>query len=232
VQNAVLYTKNTRAVTERMVWKFESGIVGIRTNVFGAFCQRVYHVRYTSDTHLRRIITASFTYSKIVAEKKEEIIESLVNGDIQEFNKAVENTGTLVPSMSNIVAIMDFDINEEDRQPSGVGEIDGTFHKMHNSPQQSQDDFTSLVHFEANLGKAKYNKCVCTLTNDEESKRRIDEILTPDVKTDDCERHSSSFSRECCEHPELINALKRVFELEAIVIQQRNTIEELKSKIF
>jgi hypothetical protein len=214
-----------------MEWKFESGIVGVKSNVFGAFSQRVYHVRYSSNTHLRRIITASFTYTKFVAEQKDNLIASLITGDVQSYTSSVDNTGALIPAMSNVVAIMDFDINETDQQPPKKAEVEGTFHLIHNDHQDT-NDFTSLTHFETNLSKARFEKCVCTLTNDEEAKKRIDEILVSKTKTTHCPPEISSISRECCEHPELEKAIKRVFELEAMVIQQQHIIEDLKNKMF
>jgi hypothetical protein len=213
-----------------MEWKFESGIVGVRSNVFGTFCQRVYHVRYSSDTHLRRLITASFTYTKLVSSEKEKILTSLVTGDMQEFNKAVGTTGVIIPDMSEVVAIMDFDIHERDQHPPNSGEVRGSFHEMHNHTQDI-NDFTSLAHFEINLSQARYRKCVCTLTNDEESKKRIDEILSTNTKESCALPVTSQLSNECLENPELTKALQRIFELEAIVIQQRHTIEDLKSKV-
>jgi hypothetical protein len=214
-----------------MEWKFESGIVGVRTNVYGSLAQRVYHVRYSSNTHLRRLITASFTYTKMSAENREKFIETLLASDSEEFKRVTETTGTLIPSMSNVIAIMDFDITEKDQQPPQPNGFEGSFHTMVND-SQDENDFLTLRHFELNLVKCKYDKCVCTLTNDEEASKRIEEVTTAPVKSSvTVSQAAQPFCPETCENPELAKALKRIFELEAIVIQQRHTIEDLKSKV-
>jgi hypothetical protein len=218
-------------IYKNMEWKFESGIVGVRANLYGAVVQRVYFVRYSSNSNVRRIITAAFYYSKMSSTDKDKLIFAMTQDNDQTKDSLSSFAGVFIPSMSNVVGIMDFDIMEKNQQPNPHPNFEGTFHDVTNY-SQDENDFLTLRHFETNLVKCKYDKCVCTLTNDEEAERRIKEITgCPLKQTTATQQRSDPLDENSCEHPELLKALKKVFELEALVIQQHHTITDLKSRL-
>jgi len=210
-----------------MEWKFESGIVASRKRVLNSFDQRVYYVRYKTETNLRRLITASFTYSKIQIEDKEKFIESLVTKDKTVYVDSLAKVGKPIPKMSKVVTIMDFDISEKDQQPKDPKLIEREFELMTNLEEDDQvDNYLSLKHFEANLRSCGYEKCICTLTNDEECKRRIDEILAnPNKET----AETSTDTGVTQELPsQTVAYLRRILELETLLAKQTEELNSLK----
>lgn len=210
-----------------MDWKFESGIVAVRNKPYNTFLQRVYYVRYRSPGNLRRLITTSFTYSKLDSEARTKFIESLTSKDKQVFLESLNTTGKIVPSMSKVITIMDFDISEKgaDQQPRDPRTIEKSFEIMTND-SQDENNFLTLAHFERNLPSAGIEACICTLTNDEESKRRIDEILTTTNKeTFQAQSNSSGVSDDS------VSYLKRILELEMFIMKQNEELQTLKDRV-
>lgn len=213
-----------------MEWKFESGLVGVRTNPYGPLFQRIYHVRYSSNTHLRRVISIACTYSKLTPGDNIGLINALLESKEEDCRNKLGISGKIVAPLSNVVSIMDFDINEKDQQPKSPSDFDGVFHNLKND-NQDVEDFCTLARFEKDLARCRYEKCVCTLTSDEEAKRRIKEIIEC-TKTNTCDDQTpESLDTESCQNPEFVKALKTIIELEAVIIQQRNTINDLKNKL-
>ena len=208
-------------------WKFETGIVATRKRVLNAFDQRVYYIRYKSGTNLRRLITASFTYSKLAVEDKEKFIESIITKDKSVYVDSLIKVGKPIPNMSKVVTIMDFDISEKDQQPKDPKLIERDFELVTNIEGDDQvNNYLSLKHFEANLRSCGYEKCICTLTNDEECKRRIDEILSnPNKET--ASEPSTSITQEL--PSQTVAYLKRILELETLVARQTEELNSLRN---
>ena len=211
-----------------MEWKFESGIVATRNRSLNTFVQRVYYIRYKSQTNLRRLITASFTYSKLQVEDKAKFIESIVTKDKAVYVDSLAKVGKPIPNMSKVATIMDFDISEKDQQPKDPKQIERDFELVTNDEGENQvDNYLSLKHFEANLRSCGYEKCICTLTNDEECKRRIDEILT-NLNKETAETVNPAPTVQ--ELPsETVAYLKRILELEALVAKQTEELNTLRN---
>jgi hypothetical protein len=157
------------------VWEFDSGIVATRNKSFNVVFQRIFYVKYRSG-NTRRLITAAFVYSKMKDEDKKKFINSLLDEGEELKPQDVSKMGRFVKSMSKVASIMDFDIREKDQSPEDPKSIEHVFEHMSTDIQDSENHL-SILHFEKYLPECDVSKCVCTLTNDEESTRRITDVL-------------------------------------------------------
>jgi hypothetical protein len=156
-------------------WEFESGIVATRNKTFNVVFQRIYYVKYRLGDR-RRLITAAFVYSKLKEEDKKKFITSILDESRDGTVQDVSSLGKFVKTMSKVASIMDFDVKEKDQQPSDPKSIEHVFEHM-TKDIQDPENYLTLSHFEAHLNECDVSKCVCTLTNDEESTKRISEVL-------------------------------------------------------
>lgn len=211
-----------------MEWKFEEGIVATKTT--GSFTHKVYYVRYKSETsNLRRIVSASFVYSSMEITDRDKFIQSIVTKDERVYMESFGKSRKIVPKMSKVVSIMDFDFSEKDQQPKDIKYIEKSYELLTNTPEDSDENYLSLKYFERNLPICDYRKCVCTLTNDDECKRRIDEVIANSVKEtyippppqpntfDQIPGGSAAY-------------LQKILELQTIIVKQRDEIKALRAR--
>lgn len=156
-------------------WEFESGIVATRNKSFNVIFQRIFYVKYRSG-NTRRLITAAFVYSKMKEEDKKKFINSLLEEGDSTKPQDVSKLGKFVKTMSKVASIMDFDVREKDQSPKDPASIEHVFEHV-TADIQDPENHLSILHFEKYLPECDVSKCVCTLTNDEESTKRIIEVL-------------------------------------------------------
>jgi hypothetical protein len=157
-------------------WEFDSGIVATRHKTFNIVFQRVYYVKYKLGDK-RRLITAGFVYSKLKDEDKKKFITSLLDDKKEGSVDNVSSLGKFVGSLSKVASIMDFDVRESgDQKPKDPTSIEHVFEPITNDIHDPEN-YLTLSHFETHLNECDVTKCVCTLTNDEESAKRISEVL-------------------------------------------------------
>jgi hypothetical protein len=159
-----------------MGWKFHSGIVTTTHAPISTFVRRIFYVTYERG-HIHRTILASFVYTKIEKVDTEEFITTLME-DPQ--NLKLENLNAnlkVVEQSCSVGSITDFDIHEISQLPQDPREIEDIYEVMTNNPDDQENQYWTRKHFETYLGICDVSECVCTLTEDEESKKRIGEIL-------------------------------------------------------
>jgi hypothetical protein len=151
-------------------WKFEEGILTTNSVSHTPVIRRIYYMRYAKGD-LRRLFTVTMVYG--INNTRDEILDWAVSK--VEGSLSLDKFCKFIKSFSRISTIMDFNITETDQQPKPPTEIEKNFQYV-TSDIEDENNPLSLKHFEKYLPQCSYEKCVCTLTNDEESLRRISEI--------------------------------------------------------
>lgn len=154
-------------------WKFDRGIVASKPISYTQMIRRFYYVRYKRE-FTRRLFVAVFIYG-IDQEKNTDNILDWATGKT-EGNPALKSLPKNLLTFNRITSIMDFDVREKDQQPKQFTELETDFDEIRDDIEDEENP-VSLIHFEKYLGSANYEKCICTLTNDEESMKRIKEIV-------------------------------------------------------
>lgn len=209
-----------------MEWTFEKGIVNTSNNKQGTFVQRTYYVRYKSNTNLRRVIGAAFVYSRLSLENKQLFLEALVTKDNNLLKDSLKKTDNFIPSMSNVITILDFDIKETDQLPAPMETLLTNYDYMNNDSQEDTNPLT-LKHFETHLVNCKINKCICTITDDSECKRRIDELIENRSLT--MQPSQEEVFNVSIKDP--VAYIRRIVELESFVLSQQEEIKRLQTDI-
>jgi hypothetical protein len=159
-----------------MGWKFYSGIVTTTHAPISSFIRRIFYVTY-ERAHVHRTILASFVYTKIEKADPEEFITTLME-DPQNLKLENMNANLKVVEQScSIGSITDFDIHEISQLPQDPKEIEDIYEIMTDAPEDTDTQYWTRKHFEKYVGICDVSECVCTLTEDEESRKRIREIL-------------------------------------------------------
>jgi hypothetical protein len=159
-----------------MGWKFESGIVTTTHTPISSFVRRVYYVTYERG-HVRRTIMASYVYTKIESLNKEEFIETLMDDPANLHLEHMDEKLKIVEQSCSVGTITDFDVNELSQLPQDPKEIEDIYEIMTDEPTDTEEQYWTRKHFEKYLGICDVSECVCTITEDEESKKRIRDII-------------------------------------------------------
>lgn len=157
------------------VWKFDQGIVSFKSIPHTPLVKRYYYVRYAKG-ELRRL------FSVIMSFATEGYTEDLLRwaSDKSIRPEILAKAPKFLNTFSRVVTIMDFNITEKDQQPKRLEELEKDFRFMR-ADIDSDEDPISLKYFEKMLPNCSFEKCVCTLTNDEESLKRIREVCPGDI---------------------------------------------------
>ena len=159
-----------------MGWKFHSGIVTTTHAPISSFIRRIFYVTY-ERAHVHRTILASFVYTKIEKADPDAFITTLME-DPENLKLEHMNANLKVVEQScSIGSITDFDIHEISQLPQDPREIEDIYEIMTDAPEDTDTQYWTRKHFEKYVGICDVSECVCTLTEDEESRKRIREIL-------------------------------------------------------
>ena len=155
-------------------WVFDQGIVSVKPVNYTQLVRRFYYVKYAKGD-LRRLIMTIYIYGVDSDENSKSIIDWATDEKIEEkpiFKILPKN----LISFNKVVSIMDFNIHEKDQHPQSFKELESEFQVL-DKDLEDEENPLSLKHFEKYLSTANYEKCICTLTNDEESRKRISDIV-------------------------------------------------------
>jgi hypothetical protein len=159
-----------------MVWKFESGIVTTTHTPISSFVRRVYYVTYERG-NTRRTIMASYLYTKIESLNKEEFIDTLIQDPEKLQLEHMDENLKVVEQSCSVGTITDFNVQELSQLPQNPKDIEDLYETMTDEPTDNENQYWTRKHFEKYLGICDVSECVCTITEDEESKRRIRDII-------------------------------------------------------
>jgi hypothetical protein len=159
-----------------MGWKFESGIVTTTHTPINTFVRRIYYATYERG-HVRRTIMASYVYTKVESLNKEEFIETLMEDPANLHLEHMDEKLKIVKQSCSVGSITDFDVNELSQMPQNPKEIEDIYEIMTDDSTDTEEQYWTRKHFEKYLGICDVSECVCTITEDEESKKRIREII-------------------------------------------------------
>jgi len=155
-------------------WSFDAGIVATKPISYTQIVRRFYYVRYARGTS-RRLYIAVFIYGINDETKTNKIIDWATDSKaVLPFDPSILPKSVM--SFNRVTSIMDFDINEKDQQPKGFNELESDFEFIRNDLEDDENPI-SLKHFEKYLATANYEKCICTMTNDEEARKKISEVV-------------------------------------------------------
>jgi hypothetical protein len=158
-----------------MEWKFDEGIVATKSIPHTPLVRRFYYVRYAKG-ELRRLFNVVMSFG--TNQTSEDIVRWVSENNVTP--EILDKIPKFVSAFSRVTAIMDFNIKETDQQPKKFEELERDF-RFINPENTDENDPISLKYFEKWLPKCSYEKCICTLTNDEESLKRIMEICPEDI---------------------------------------------------
>lgn len=156
-------------------WKFDEGIMALKSVAHTPLVRRFYYVRYVKGS-LRRLFTVVMAFG--LNNTREDIMNWAVGSE--SISSSIDNLPKFVSSFSHVASIMDFNIEETDQHPKDMKLLEKEY-KIIRADIEDENDPLSLKYFEKYLPMCNYEKCICTLTNDEESERRIKEIFSQDV---------------------------------------------------
>lgn len=164
-------------MTAEIEWRFEEGIVALKSVAHTPLVRRLYYVRYARGS-LRRLFTVVMAFG--LNNTKEDIV-NWATGEAS-VSSFINSHPSFVSSFSRVTSIMDFTIDEADQQPVDMKLLEKEYKTIRDDIEDENDPL-SLNYFEKYLPRCNYEKCVCTLTNDEESERRIREIFPEGIPT-------------------------------------------------
>jgi hypothetical protein len=159
-----------------MGWKFESGIVTTTHTPINSFVRRIYYATYEKG-YIRRTIMASFVYTKIETLDKDQFIETLIEDPANLHLEHMDENLKIVEHSCSVGSITEFDTKELSQLPQDPREIEDIYETMTDDSDDNENQYWTRKHFEKYLGICDVSECVCTITEDEESKRRIREII-------------------------------------------------------
>jgi len=159
-----------------MGWKYHSGIVTTSHAPVSTFLRRIFYVTYERG-HVHRTIMASFVYTKIETFDKEKFVECLMEEPENLNLESMDVNLKVVKQSCSVGSITDFDIYELSQLPQDPKDIEDIYEVMTDEPEDSEDQYWTRKHFEKYIVICDVSECVCTLTEDEESRKRINEIL-------------------------------------------------------
>lgn len=171
-----------------MNWEFVSGIVSTEVSPVDSFVRRIYYATYKRG-ELRRMLVASFVYTKIENFDKESFVNALLAGQSPNI-ESINSNLKVIEKGCTLGSITDYNILEESQLPEDPKSIEQLYEVLTNNPSDSEEDYKTLKHFEKYLKMCDVSECVCTLTNDEESTKRVNEIL--------------GLQTSCCEEKEIV----------------------------
>ena len=158
-----------------MSWEFVSGIVSTESSPINTFVRRIYYAIYKQGD-IRRMFVASFVYTKVETFDKEAFVEALMAGRepaIEPLNSNLK----IVDRGCTLGSITEYNVLEESQLPQDPTTIEHLYEQLTNNENDSDEAYTTLKHFEKYLKVCDVTECVCTLTDDRESTRRVNEIL-------------------------------------------------------
>jgi hypothetical protein len=161
-----------------MSWNFVTGIVATANTQLNSFVRRVYYITYAKDD-LRRMFMASFVYTKLSDMDKGAFIASMMSDDRDIPIESMNENLKIIDKGCAVNSIIDYDIHEESQLPRDPREIEDLYEIVTNEITDNEEDYRTLKHFEKYILICDVSDCICTLTNDEESHRRINDILRP-----------------------------------------------------
>ena len=122
------------------------------------------------------MFVSSFLYTKIENFDKESFVKALLAGQSPNIESMNSNL-KVVEKGCTLGSITDYNVLEESQLPDDPTSIEQLYEILTNDPSDSEENYKTMKHFEKYLKFCDVSECVCTLTNDEESTKRVNEIL-------------------------------------------------------